>query len=442
MQILLTGLCTLHWGRIEYGNIGNYYIVVPLFRKLHEIFPEADIVTTMQMTDEFAKRENIKVLPLDLYYGWRDGLCDTKSAIEEYGIAKLYNKTNQFYTTTPYIEEVLKSDLIIDFSGDMWGDNSEKMGENRYLVDLLKIRTAQLLGKRTVMFASSPGPVTDSSIVGFAKEVYKNFDLVINREGFSIDILKKEGFDVSNTKSYACPAWLFDKTYYPETVNASTIIKKEHFSDRKKNIGMILATYSLPGSSFDAWERDDEDFRDFVSLVEHIVKDRNERVILISHSNGFELPPNFKRTHWRDYKMISKLYEIIESRGNVNMSDVRKVDSIYQPWEMHTLIGNLDMLISGRVHGAVAGLEQGIPTIAFDYKNGPLAHKMSGFFSVIGMEEYVISRDENDFITYFDKAYDELDCIKSRLRDNFPNVERKVEESFLLLQRLMEGTET
>lgn len=45
-KILVTGLCTLHWGRLEFGNIGNYYIVEPLFRLLHKHFPNYEVLTT------------------------------------------------------------------------------------------------------------------------------------------------------------------------------------------------------------------------------------------------------------------------------------------------------------------------------------------------------------------------------------------------------------
>ena len=35
MRILITGQCTLHWGRMEYGNLGNYAIIEPFVRELH-----------------------------------------------------------------------------------------------------------------------------------------------------------------------------------------------------------------------------------------------------------------------------------------------------------------------------------------------------------------------------------------------------------------------
>ena len=68
---MVTGLCTLHWGRLQYGNVGNYYIVEPLFRLLHKYYPEAEIVTTFQMDENFICRENINVVPMELYYAWQ-----------------------------------------------------------------------------------------------------------------------------------------------------------------------------------------------------------------------------------------------------------------------------------------------------------------------------------------------------------------------------------
>lgn len=438
MKILVTGLLTLHWGRVEYGNIGNYYIVVPLFRKLHEYFPKAEIVTTLQLTDEFCEREKITKLPWEYYYAWREDSQDTKEALEELAIAQIFHSTGELVRTTKYIKEVMTSDLVINFSGDMWGDNSTGMGENRFLVDLLKFRTAQLLGVKTMMFASSPGPVTERSTLEFAKEVYANLDLVVNREGFSIKILEEEKFDISKTYSCACPSFLFNKECYPVKVDDTIIRKNEGITNKVKNIGFILATYSLPGHSFDDWERCDEDFKDYVELIEYIINEKKERVVLISHSNGFELPPNFKRTHWRDYKMISQLYEIIKKRNKVDMNLLHKVDNIYDPWEMHTLIGQLDMLISGRVHGAVAGLEQYVPTLAFDYKNGPLAHKMFGFFDLMGMGDCVIPRDDFDFIKYFNKMYAHLEEIRERLKINHKEVKDKVELGFKKMKELVE----
>ena len=70
MNIFIIGQCSLQWGRMEYGNIGNYYIIEPLIRELHRVFPNCKIKTTMQMSDRFCKEENVNSVPLQLYYNW------------------------------------------------------------------------------------------------------------------------------------------------------------------------------------------------------------------------------------------------------------------------------------------------------------------------------------------------------------------------------------
>ena len=64
-NILLIGQCTLHWGRMEFGNIGNYYIIEPFVRELHRVFPQTKISTTFQMSDRFCQDEQVEVLPID-----------------------------------------------------------------------------------------------------------------------------------------------------------------------------------------------------------------------------------------------------------------------------------------------------------------------------------------------------------------------------------------
>ena len=119
MNILIIGQCTLHWGRMEFGNIGNYYIIEPFVRELHKVFPDVNITTSMQMSARFCKDENISVVPMGIYYEWSGQ--DLTQAKKELKIANHFKQTGEILETTPYIDEVLKANLIIDFSGDIWG---------------------------------------------------------------------------------------------------------------------------------------------------------------------------------------------------------------------------------------------------------------------------------------------------------------------------------
>jgi len=40
---------------MEFGNIGNYYIIEPFIRELYKVFPNSSIKTTMQMSERLCK---------------------------------------------------------------------------------------------------------------------------------------------------------------------------------------------------------------------------------------------------------------------------------------------------------------------------------------------------------------------------------------------------
>ncbi len=88
----------------------------------------------------------------------------------------------------------------------MWGDNAEHVGHQRFLVDCLKMLTAQVLGIKTILYAVTPGPfnrIEDKSLL----QVFKNFSMVVIREKLSKENLVKWGSNGS--RCLGSPAPLF-----------------------------------------------------------------------------------------------------------------------------------------------------------------------------------------------------------------------------------------
>jgi colanic acid/amylovoran biosynthesis protein len=428
-NILLTGQCSLHSGRMEFGNIGNYYIIEPFIRELRRVFPNSSIKTTFQMSDSFATRENLSVLPIELYYDF-DSNQNVDLAKEEYEIAKIYNSTNKFPNQTPYIKEVFNSDLVIDFSGDIWGDNADMLGQDRFLTGLYKNRVSQLLGIKTVMLAGSPGPFANQKSVDFAKIVYKNMDLVTTREPISFELLKTHwNFDVSNTSSLACPAFLFEGS-----VNFS---RPNCFSSSKPVIGFVICGWNFQAGPYNKKNRDDSEFTELVEYVEYLSENFDAQVCLISHSNGFDpSDKNFTLTHGADYELTAQLYDIIMKRRRAN--NVLLYDEILSAWDTKALISHLDMLVSGRIHGAVAGLSQSIPTVMLNYKHGPAAHKIHGFAKVCQCEQYVAEvGNPNDTKLILSECFSKRDSYKHHLDEIIPEVKTRAKNNFNLLKQLI-----
>lgn len=433
MNILLTGQCSLHWGRMEFGNIGNYYILEPMVRELHNTFPNSTIKTTFQLSDRFCKDENVSCVPMELYYEFdKDILEDVK---KELSIATEFSKSGKLTSTTPYIDEVMNSDLVIDFSGDIWGDNANFLGENRFLIGLMKNRIAQLLGKKTVMIAGSPGPFKNVETLDFAKEVYSNFDLVTNRESISINILNENGFDTSKTKSLACPAFLFE----PCSIMSERNKKIEDIINpiNKPIVGFILCGWNFTEGPYDKWPRNDFEYTIYAEAVEYISEKLDCHVLLLSHSNGFI--PNktpFELIHGRDYLVSEQLNKVLKERGIAKNFSL--VTDVLDTWQTKGLIGEFDMLVSGRIHGAVAGLSQNVPTVIIDYGHEPKAHKLRGFAIEAGVEHCIANPAQSGhIISKIEDVFYNLDTHKERLSDKIPLTKQKALKNFKLLSNLV-----
>ncbi|MCU5787477.1 hypothetical protein B27N_02480 [Alcanivorax marinus] len=417
---------------MEFGNIGNYYIIEPFVRELHRVYPGCEIRTTFQMSERFCIDERVTVLPMELYYGWTgDDLVQARKEIE---IASEFLKTGKLVKHTPYIDEVLWADLVIDFSGDIWGDNADFLGNDRFEVGLLKDRIPQLMGKRTVMLAGSPGPFGNQKLKDLAQVVYKSFDLVTNREPLSTGLLEMEGFDCSNTLSLACPAFLFESSYNQNVDQVVDRIKNFNGQASKPVVGFILCGWNFENGPFDKWPRQDDDFESFAEVIEYISEELGARVCLMSHSNGFDIPPApFKLKHGRDYPIAKQLQEVVMKRGIAK--EVIALDGLYDAWETKAIIGTMDMLVSGRVHAAVAGLSQHVPTVIIDYGHEPKAHKLRGFAAVSNAETYVVDPSLKGELKRGVKAcWENAKAYKAFLKAHMPTVRKQAKAHFDLLK--------
>lgn len=430
MKILIIGQCTLHWGRMEFGNIGNFYIIEPFIRELYKVFPDAQVRTTFQLSQRFCSEENVEVVPMDCYYGFVPE--DLEIAEKEYSIAKEYARSGQLRDATPFITEVLKSDLVIDFSGDMWGDNADFLGENRLLVGLIKDRVAQLLGKKTVMLAGSPGPFKQNENLQFAQEVFAAFDLVTNREALSRNVLQDNNFDLSNLHDLSCPAFLFEplKDFNITSVDSA-------FTTEKPIVGVILCGWNFQRGPFDLWPRPDSDY-DFIlePLIDFTRQNPEVTLCLMSHSNGF-IPGKepFELIHGRDYPVTKQLEKILHEKG---LGDrIVTLNDVYDAWTTKAIISNFDMLVSGRVHAAVAGMSQLVPTVTIDYGHEPKAHKLKGFANEAGMLHMVAEPDvSQDILNKMNDCWQNRTSVKEELSINIPKVQEKARKNFQLLKSL------
>lgn len=430
--ILVTGLCTLHWGRLQYGNIGNYYIIEPLFRELHHWFEDYVIYTTFQMDDDFVKREHIEIIPMENYYSW--GAQNIDIAREEVCMAERYMR-GEASLLSSYMKVLLECEYVINVSGDMWGDNAEHVGEKRFLNDCLKMKTAQILNKKTILYAVTPGPFSDSNEAKIAREVFEKFNLVVIREEVSRENLIKWGFPVKNVIWAPCPSFLFDKNEEYSSVWTNAI-ESVHRADRKV-VGLTFGGFNMPEGPYDMWPRSEEQYKVYVSLVKFILDNYDTDILLFSHTNGFDTQPCFRLKNGRDFLILQRFYEILTKDKDVSNDRIILVDEPLLPCNMKALIGKLDMLVTGRVHASVAATSQCIPTVFIEYDERVIySDKMTGFSKQLGLETFVCNpKNLQEMKEKVECCYVHRRQVEKHLQSVIPDIKEKAINVYGLMKR-------
>lgn len=438
MKILVTGQLSLHWGRLEFGNIGNFYIISPLFYWIHETLPSSEVFTTFQLSQKFAEIVRVKVLPKELFYDFDNP--DVELAQNEVNYAVTRQQPNAFGNILPEISRSFLSaidniDLVLDVGGDMWSDNSSFVGTNRLEIGLLKDMTIQSLGKPLALFAASVGPFATRATNELARTTYQNFSLVTHREPVSSRNSLSSGFINENSYDLACPSFLFSESLWPSLMDCCK--PNEELDDivnlHESKIGFVICGWNFLEGPYNKVRRSDEEFLIYVSAIEYIIKNMDAKVILFSHNNGFIPPPDpFTLLPGRDFVILQQLHSILVERGLGESVELLKFPLL--PHEMAKLIASFEMLITGRIHASVAAFLKQIPTLIIDYGHEPKASKLLGFAELMDTTSQLVSPDMTDVLcNRIQYVWDHRDSIACNMYNRLPYVQELARQNFQLL---------
>jgi len=435
MKILILGLTSSGLGGMEYHNLGNYAIMEPLIVHLKEHFPGAQISTSIQMSEGFCQIFGIKSLHDRRF--WTYGLATGFTTIKDLMIAFSWNiGWNIFHhdflwiiERSKLLNEIYTSDLIIDFSGDIYGDNARNLN---FLEDNAEMIMSKMLGKSVVMFIGSPGPFSSAWRRHLARIVLNHINMITNRDPMSTEILKEIGVTDTPIYTTACPAFLFEKR---NNHGLNEILRNEGLIPKERPIiGIIICGWNMPEPPFNKLPRQEYEIRPFVDLIEHILDHHDVNILLMSHQNRTDQEGNLIRGN--DHAIIEQIMGMIHQERS-DSDRIITLDGLYDASTSKAIIGVCDMMISGRIHGVVAALSQNIPTVIIDYGHEPKAHKLRGFAQLVGVEEYICNpASYEDMIDKFNSCWTTKDDVKNHLEKRIPEVKIKAKENFQLLKKL------
>lgn len=415
-NIFITGQCSIHLGRMEFGNIGNFYILEQIIKNICEYYKDYNIYTTLQISNDFSKKfKNLIILPLEYYYDFKNQNDNKNKILNELIISYNLDK----YEHTEYIKYCLKSDIIFQFDGDMWGDNADIFGIDKSYCGYLKSLIAQNCCNDVRMIAGSPGPFNNCDIE-LVKKIYNNFSKISHREELSYNNIKKYNFNMEKTTHYPCPSFSFKHNLKCEEIDKIT--KTENINEN--TIGFILCGWNFTNGNFNDEDRNIEDFEDFIELINFIHTNYKYNILLISHNNGFDHDKK-KLIRGRDYYISKKLYDFYIKKYPKNKNKISLLKNIYNPYQTKALLSKLFINISGRLHGSVGSLTEEVPTLMIKYGNGPKSHKLNGFMKYLNIEEYICNPKFEDMKKCFIKIILNYDNYKNILKTNLNTVKIK-----------------
>lgn len=435
MQIFLTGLTSSALGGMEYHNLGNYIIMESFIEELQKEFPIAEIVTSIQMSDDFCHKYNVVSLRNKRFwsYGYYTAIRTAsdifRMAIWK-GLRTIGIDGDKILKSSRLLSELNKADLIIDFSGDIYGDNA---GYRSFLESNARLTFAMALNKPTVMLIGSPGPFNETWRLLIAKRIMSKLDLITNREPISTECLEYIGIKGDHVVSTACPSILFRKD---ESSMALKVLEHETLTPKiKATVGLIICGWNMKEGPFNKWPRRDDEYEPFVKLIEHLIHNLGLRVCVMSHQNATD--KDFNLIGGNDHRIINQLMNITGNR--YHEKELFTLQGLYNAAISKTIIGQFDMLISGRIHGAVQGLSQAIPTAIIDYGHEPKAHKLRGFARLYGVDDYLCDpTDSENMIRITDKLWKNRESVKQHLQSHIPQIRDLARNNFALTRKIYE----
>ena len=273
---------------------------------------------------------------------------------------------------TVYNADLLKdlkdSDIIISCSDENFKDGVTLLPENVYwmltwwtlLVSrMADVMIAKFLGKPIVMFPNSIGRFHTRVGKLLAKMALSKFDHILVRESKSCSVLDSLEINVPRTLT-SDVTLIFDKDR-----NLGHQFRIEHHSQPAIGVCVGFYGYTLNRKATEHF------VSSIAEALDDIVDKADFEVVFIPHYiSGF---PN-------DDLKVSKL--VMNKMRNGRHSRICAFSSVHL---FKTLISQMDIVLSSKMHPAVLSVASGVPVVCIGYDN-----KQFAFFDQLGLAQCVL----------------------------------------------------
>jgi len=423
-------------------QLGNVAISIPMMKLLKDYIPNAEISTTIQFTDSFCKSYGINRIPNPKkFLPYFNSLLWLMIAIIDLFRASLWRLFKNFLHINLQIlikgnklERFAKSDIVLDFNGDVFPTNVSLRSCIPVLIHIAELMSIRELGIPIIEFASSPGPFDNWLRRDLSKIMFNNISIFTNREPISSELLKQIGIrkPIVNT---ACPACLLEPA---SKERVKEILAKENVNlDDRPLIGITICARNLILRHTQRLHKNFDSLSLFVPMLKYLLDELNANVILVPHVYDINPQTNtptytYDLANGTDYEISKKLFKIIN--GNRYGGKLSIIEGKYSAPEVKAIIGQCDLYISGRLHAGIAALSQGIPTVLLAY-----GHKHYGIARLFRQESMVYAEgDAEELKSLIKYAWSNKTEITEVLRERLPRVKKLAHLNFEIVKEIID----
>lgn len=285
---------------------------------------------------------------------WNPGHTERK-----YGVRATYE-----FSFLRQLKDMALSKNYIVGGGDLLGDLGDGLTfwATRSMV-------AKILKNNLSIYSVGVRPVESTTGKKITKKLVEACETVSVRDKQSLDRLK--GLDPEGKiKLVSDPAFLLESSSQGEL---DRIYTKYGISHEKEKIGISLRHWLKLHGVYSAFQvYDPEVLIKKVSMVLDDFAERGKQIIYLP----MQLAP-----YANDKEVGERLEMAMEN-------DLIVVDELLDPGAMKTLIGDMDCLISMRMHGLIFGLSERVPCLGLSYAYTP---RVRGLMEEFDLEDYIVN---------------------------------------------------
>ena len=262
-------------------------------------------------------------------------------------------------------------DIFIDLSGESLSDY---FGQRALIAYFYPIVLALLMEKKVIICSQSIGPLNNAVTRNIAKFVLIKADLVLVRDDWSLNYIRKHALVKSNSFLTADPAFVLKPI---SQIRVLEIFAKERITIYHPLIGVSIGYGSFKGTfglhSERGLEQDREALTEtIIRMIDAVEEKYGTMVLLIPHVIS---PVE------NDLKVLTFIHSKVK-----NKDKTRIISGNYDPAELKALIGQCDVIVSSRMHPVIHAATMGTIPISIAY-----SVKMPSLMQSLGLPEYSLS---------------------------------------------------